>query len=239
MTRRTLVGAALGFALLGAGPGWSDAAATDVNIVTGIDISDSVAAADMRQQAFALAAALRAPDFLAAVRRGRNGRVGVAVFAWHCQQFEILPWTTIGSAAEADAAARVIETRLPVDLDLEARRASVRFIGRLTDLSRAIDHAAELIAAADPGGRAVVNIIGNGADNMGEDAAPARARLVEAGATVNGVVFGAEPAVADYYRSEVAGGAGAFVIAAERVDDLSEVMHRKLLFDLVAALGGP
>jgi hypothetical protein len=42
-----------------------------------------------------------------------------------------------------------------------------------------------------------------------------------------------------YYRESVIGGAGAFVIAADRVGDLSEVMHRKLLLDLVAALGGP
>jgi hypothetical protein len=236
MTRRTLAGAVLGLALLGAAPGRSEGMVTDVNIVTGVDVSDSVTPADMRAQVAALAAALSAPDFLAAVRRGRNGKVGVAVFAWYHHQYEILPWMEIGSPAEADAAARIIRSRVPVDLDREARKASAHFIGRLTDVSRAMDHARALVEETGTSGRAVVNIIGNGTDNMGEPASAARARLLDAGATVNGVVFGGAPAVAEYYRQEVAGGAGAFVIAADGAD-LSEVMRRKLLLDLVAALG--
>jgi hypothetical protein len=73
---------------------------------------------------------------------------------------------------------------------------------------------------------------------MGEPAAPARARLLAAGATVNGVVFGGDPKLADYFGRDVAGGAGSFVIAAGSADSLAEVMHRKLLQDLVAGLGG-
>jgi hypothetical protein len=138
----------------------------------------------------------------------------------------------IGSPAEAAAAARVIETRIPVNVDREARSASVRFIGRLTDLSRALDHAATLEPPTD-GGRLIVNIIGNGADNIGEPAAPARDRLLAGGATANGVVFDADPAVAGYFRREVAGGSGAFVVVAG-AENLAEVMHRKLLQDLVA-----
>ena len=79
-----------------------------------------------------------------------------------------------------------------------------------------------------------MNIVGNGADNMGEPAAPARDRLLATGATVNGVVLGGDPDVADYYRRNVAGGAGSFVIATTAADTLIEVMHRKLLLDLVA-----
>jgi hypothetical protein len=232
MACRALLGAVLALALLGAGPGGADAPATDASIVTGLDISDSVAATDARAQLAALAAAVRAPDFLAAIRRGRAGRIGMAVFAWHHYRFEILHWTVIGSPAEAAAAARVIETRIPVNVDREARSASIRFIGRLTDLSRALDHAATLEPPTD-GGRLIVNIIGNGADNIGEPAAPARDRLLAGGATVNGVVFDADSAVAGYFRREVAGGSGAFVVVASE-ENFAEVMHRKLLQDLVA-----
>jgi hypothetical protein len=55
---------------------------------------------------------------------------------------------------------------------------------------------------------------------------------------VNGVVFGGDPKLADYFSRDVAGGAGSFVIAAGSADSLAEVMHRKLLQDLVAGLGG-
>ena len=73
---------------------------------------------------------------------------------------------------------------------------------------------------------------------MGEPAAPARERLLAAGATVNGVVLGGDATVVDYYRSDVAGGAGSFVIAASGAEGLAEAMRRKLVMDLVAALDG-
>jgi hypothetical protein len=234
---RRILAALFGLSLL-AGPAASRAQAidTDANIVTAIDISESVASADMRAEVAALADALRSPELMAAVRRGRAGRIGFAVFAWHLQQYEILPWTTVGSREDAEAAARALESNVPVNVHAQAYRSTSHFIGRLTDLSRAIDHARDLATAADPGAPVVVNIIGNGADNVGEPAAPARARLLETGATVNAVVTGDEPGLAEYFRQNVAGGAGAFVIAASGAEALPELMRRKLLRDLVAAL---
>lgn len=240
MTRHVLVAAARALALVAAAPGQSADLPTDANIVTGIDISDSVQPAEVRAQLGALGDALRAPDFLAAVRRGPNGRIAVAVFLWHHDRFEVLPWTVIGSPAEAEVAARLIETRVPLNVDREAPRPRVRLIGRLTDLSGALDHAGSLLAEAEAlGGSGIVNILGNGRDNMGEAAAPARARLLGSAAAVNGVVFGGDPEVIDYYRREAVGGAGAFVIAASGEESLSEVMHRKLLHDLVAVIAVP
>lgn len=160
MLRRTIVGAALALAVLAACPFASagdSADATDANIVTALDISDSVATADARAQIAALAAAVRAPEFLEAVGRGATGRVALSVFVWHHYRYEVLPWTVIASHADAEAAAREIETRIPVNVDHEARMTAVPFIGRLTDISLALDHAAKLLAdmrtASGPGGR--------------------------------------------------------------------------------------
>ena len=242
MTRHILAGLLFVSALAVPGAGGAVDLAADASIVTAIDISDSVPAAETRAGLAALAAAMRAPEFLAAIGRGQAGRIRFAVFAWHQRQVEILPWTAIGTPEEAEAAARVVEARMAVDVDAEARRAGGDYIGRLTDLSRAIDHAGDLAAgdlATDRGaGRVILNVIGNGADNMGEPAAPARERLLAAGATVNGVVLGGDAAVVDYYRSDVAGGAGSFVIAASGAEGLAEAMRRKLVMDLVAALDG-
>jgi hypothetical protein len=114
--------------------------------------------------------------------------------------------------------------------------AGIRHVGRLTDLSRAIDHAAALLADSPfDAGRAVVNIVGNGADNLGEPAAAARDRLLASGATVNGVVLNGEPEVLDYFLAEVIGGPGAFVMVAEGTGPFDELMRRKLLGDLMAA----
>lgn len=239
MLRRTIVGAALAVAVLAAYPFASvgdSADATDANIVTAVDISDSVAAADARAQIAALAAAVRAPEFLEAVGRGATGRVALTVFVWHHYRYEVLPWTVIASHADAEAAAREIETRIPVNVDHEARMTAVPFIGRLTDISRALDHAAKLLAdMRTASGRGVVNVLGNGRDNIGEPAGPARRRLLDTGATVNGVVLDAETEVAEYYRAEVAGGPGAFVMTLDRPEPLVEAMLLKLLQDLVVA----
>lgn len=210
-------------------------AAYDASIVTAIDISESIRPDDTRAELAALAAAIRSPEFLAATRRGAHGRIHFAMFAWHSGPIDFLPWTAIGSPAEAEATARLVEARIPVDVEGEARGRTRWYAGRLTDISRALDHAGALagIGSAAP---LIVNVIGNGADNVGEPAMAARDRLLAAGATVNGVVVGGTREDADYYRREVAGGPGSFVVLAELPGALLDVMRRKLVLDLVACL---
>jgi hypothetical protein len=123
-----------------------------------------------------------------------------------------------------------------VNLDEEARVGTPHFIGRLTDLSAALDHAGELLETAPfRAGRTVVNVIANGSDNMGAQAAPARDRLLAAGATVNGVALGSDPELLAYFRAEVAGGSDAFVMPAPVAGDLAGMLRLKFLRDLVAA----
>jgi hypothetical protein len=189
----------------------------------------------MRLQLAGLAAAIRAPEVLAAIRAGGSGRIGFALFAWHDRQFEVVPWTLVASERDAQAVARAIQARMAVSVEEEARLGVRFYSGRLTDLSRAIDHAAELLAAAPfTPGRSVVNIIGNGRDNLGEAPAAARDRLLATGATVNGVALGIDAALLDYFRSEVIGGSASFVLSAETEDALIDVMKIKFLRDLIA-----
>jgi hypothetical protein len=236
MLRRPSFRLCLAAALLFGRAGLAGEIVTDANLVTGLDISYSVDSAAMQRQLESMARAVRSPELLAAIRRGPNGRIGFAAFVWHQRQFEVVPWTVIASERDAEGVALALEARIVVNAELEAYRSKS---GRLTDLSRAIDHAGALLAAAPAGGRWVVNIIGNGADNMGEAAAPARDRLLDAGATVNGVVFGSDPAAPDYFRQQVVGGTGAFLIAADGSAAALEVMRRKFLKDLVAGAPRP
>ena len=190
--------------------------AVDASIVTAIDISESIPPNDTRAELRALAAAVRSPEFLAAARRGPHGRVRFATFAWHNGPIDFLPWTVIGSAVEAEAAARLLEARIPIDVQTEARSLTRWYIGRLTDISRALDHAGSL-AAAEGDSPLIVNVIGSGADNVGEPPASARDRLLARGATVNGVVVGGVREDVDYYHSEVVGGPGSFVMVADGI----------------------
>jgi hypothetical protein len=217
---------------------------TDANIVTGIDMSDSVGSASRRLQLEGLAAAIRAPETLAAIRRGMRGQVGFMVFAWHRNQYVVVPWQVIGSAEDAEAAAALIVARLAVNPDAEERAHVSYFAGRPTDLSAAIDYAGSALDAAPfAAGREVVNIIGNGTDNVGRDPEGARDALVFRGATVNGVVLDGDPDVLAHYGGSVVGGPGAFLLAADAEGHLGEMLRRKFLQDLMVAAtadeGGP
>ena len=81
----------------------------DVNIVTAIDGSDSVSGHEMWLSLGGLAAALRTPEVLAAIRAGRTGRVGFAVFVWHTERMPVVPWTVIASAEDIEAVADALE----------------------------------------------------------------------------------------------------------------------------------
>ena len=234
-----------GLALACDGAVQADEIVTDANIVTGLDISDSITLDDLHLEIMGMAEAIRSPQILEAIRSGPHGRIGFAVFAWHYNQFPVaVSWTLIASADDADAVSRAIEARLKIDVEAEARKAEEfrvgrlsTYIGRLTDLSQAIDHAGAMLAAAPYAtDRAVINIVGDGEDNVGEDAELARDRVVKTGAIVNGVVIGNDLGMVDYYRNHAIGGRGAFVMSVNRSQSMIEAMQRKFMYDI--AMGG-
>lgn len=232
MKRYTAV-LALGMALIS--PAVSADTMTDANIVTGLDISYSIGAGEMQQELAGLAQAIRDPRLMTVIRAGRHGRIGFAVFAWHHGQFPaVVPWMIIASPLDAERAARAIEARQLVDAELESRKIEW-YIGRLTDLSQAIEYAdAMLLTAPYAASRVVINIVGNGDDNVGEDAGPARDRFVGRGGTINGLVLADDPAMIQYYGQQVVGGRSAFVMSVGRDGAIADAFVRKFIGDIVA-----
>jgi Ca-activated chloride channel homolog len=226
---------AFGVALVVSQPALS-ADLTDANIVTGLDISNSIDPDEMRHELVGLAQAIRDPRVMTAIKAGKRGRIGFAVFAWHHGQFPVVvPWMIIASPQDAEIAARAIEARQLVDLELEGRAQVEWYIGRLTDISQAIEYAdAMLLTASYAGNRAVVNIVGNGEDNVGEDSAAARDRFVARGGTINGLVLGQDAAMIAYYRDQVIGGRASFVMSIDRNSAMADAFVRKFLGDIVA-----
>jgi Ca-activated chloride channel homolog len=224
----------LGLAL--AGPAVSADTQTDANIVTGLDISNSIDPDQIQLELAGLAQAIRDPRVMTAIKAGKHGRIGFAVFAWHHGQFpSVVPWMTIASPRDAEISARAIEARQLVDLELEGRAQVEWYIGRLTDLSQAIAYAdAMLLTAPYTGDRAVINIVGNGTDNVGEDPVQARDRVVARGGTINGLVLGDDPEMIAYYRDRVIGGRASFVISVSRDSTMTDAFVRKFIADIVA-----
>lgn len=224
----------LGLAL--AGPAASAETMTDASIVTGLDISDSISPEEIALELAGLARAIRDPRVMTAIKAGGRGRIGFAVFAWHHGQFPpVVPWMTIGSPQDAELAARAVEARMLVNISVESREHGEWYIGRLTNLSAAIDHADRMLLNAPfRGARDVINIVGNGDDNVGEDAGPSRDRFVGRGGTINGLVLAEDAEMVAYYREQVIGGRASFVMSVGRDGDVADAFVRKFIGDIVA-----
>jgi len=212
----------------------SDDTTTDVNIVTALDISESIDAAGMRIMIEGMAQAIAAPEVLSAIRNGRHHQIGFAVFAWHQGMYpEIVSWSLIGTESDTEIAASRIMKRLNVDVELEARTTKGSSGGRMTDLSGAIDHASTMLLEAPYAtDRKVINIVGNGRDNFGVEPADSRDAALARGVTINGAVLGADRSLYHYYRLEVIGGRDAFVLSADNPTKIAEMLVRKFRLDI-------
>jgi hypothetical protein len=122
-----------------------------------------------------------------------------------------------------------------------AVRATKRGSGGLTAIGPAL-----LAAAAafdhmpEPASRRVIDISGDGMANFGLPPAVARDRIVAAGITINGLaIVTEEPWLEAYYRSNVIGGPGAFVVAARDFRSFADAMLRKLVQEVANAAPNP
>lgn len=229
--RRLLAILLFGCFLFAGRDGLADGVWTDANIVTGVDLSGSIEARDAQVQIDGISMALRSPQVISAIQRGNHGRVGIAVFVWADGNYPVLAsWRLLGSPEEALAVSTEIADGLRAFVGSDAHVK----LGALTDLSGAIDYGSEMLRAAPfATNHRIINIIGNGIDNVTEGARPARDRVVAQGITVNGVTLGRDRTIYDYFKREVIGGANAFVLPANDPEHLVEVLARKFMTEIV------
>jgi len=230
---------AFAYALLAGGSGGAAETATDVNVVTGLDFSHSISLEEHWIVQEGLAEALLSSEIVDAIQGGRHGRIGFALFGWHVTTIPLLPWMVIGSAGDAKLAAARIRGAIVQQIAVEAtlRRVEKRF-GRPTDVSHALSAASGMLLAAPyRTTRSVINIIGNGTDNVNEDAQPARNAALALGFTINGVVLGNDPHLIGYFEQNVIGGPGSFVMHVQETQLMARTLKQKLLKDLV--IGAP
>jgi hypothetical protein len=105
-----------------------------------------------------------------------------------------------------------------------------------TSISGALDYAARLFADSGLGGeRRVLDVSGDGANNIGRPAADARDAVVAAGIVINGLpILALEPDLERYYRDNVIGGPGAFVLAVDSFDHFGAAILNKLISEIAA-----
>ena len=220
---------------------------TDVNLITAIDVSGSISRRDEWLQLTGLARAVVHPDFLNLLRQGYFGRVGFVVYTWSSDsRYEVIvPWTTIASVEDAKRVSEALAAAPRIDRsgyessqdDGAIRSFPIPFADARTDISMAIEFGTSLAANAPlTATHTVINICSDGTDNAGAQPLQARARALDAGYTINGVVFGNRRDVPGFFENFVAGGPGAFVMVIDDTDDMRHSLERKFLRDLIAAL---
>jgi Protein of unknown function (DUF1194) len=221
---------------------------TDANVVTAIDVSDSIGRYEEWLEQTGLVRGLVHPGFLRAATAGPHRRIGFAAFTWSSDgKFDLLvPWTIIGSAEEAARISAALASITLIDRshygggDREDAREDENDVvrpERLTDISAAIDFASLLLASVPYAtSRSVMNICGNGTDNVDDGTVLARHRALARGFTINGLVLGRKPEVTQYFRSSVIGGPGSFVMELSDPNDAGEIMMKKFSRDLVSSL---
>jgi hypothetical protein len=209
--------------VLAAAPARADGE-VDLLLVLAIDASGSISEEEFRLQRDGCAEALTHEPILAAIRSGPMGAIGIAMVEWGAPggAATVVDWHRVSDAASGGAAA-------------EAFRAAPRSRQSWNAIGDAIDHAARLIAAAPfRSDRRVIDISGDAPDMRGiRPAVVARDDAVAAGITINALaILGGAPGLAERFSTDVIGGPGAFVMAAEGRADFARAMRAKLVREI-------
>jgi len=209
-----------------------DALAVDVKLVLAVDISLSMDEKEFALQRAGYVEALRHPDFIQAVRAGNTGRVALAYFEWAgtVRDDAVIDWQIIDGAESANSFAHKV-----------AARPFRSFRG--TSISTALAFGARLFdQTAFEGERSVIDVSGDGPNNIGPPVTATRDAAIAKGIVINGLPILISPSptfshLDQYYDQCVTGGPGSFVLPIHAVAEFSTAIRRKLILE-VSGIGG-
>jgi hypothetical protein len=195
-------------------------------LVLAIDVSASVTADSYVLQRHGIARAFENPRLVDAISAVPGG-IEVLVLEWSDpDQIEVtVGWQRVGDVDSAVAFAAAV-------------RSTKRSSNGLTAIGPALLAAAAAFdSLPEPAGRRIIDISGDGMANFGLPPKAARDRIVAAGISINGLAILTEEAwLEGYYRSNVIGGPGAFVVVSQDFGSFAEAMLRKLVQEVADTL---
>ncbi|MFY0614655.1 MAG: DUF1194 domain-containing protein [Hyphomicrobiaceae bacterium] len=202
--------------------------AVDLVLVLALDVSSSVDAQEFAIQKAGLVEAFRHAAVAAAIRRGRYQRIAVTAVQWagYDQQQIMVPWMVVGDQAAA--------LRFATQLAAMPRA----YPDGATHVSGIIAFSTKLaLAAPFTVVRRVIDISGDGIDNVKGSPRQARDAAIGQGMTINGLAIANEtPDLVDYYRANVIGGPSAFVLAVRDYQAYPRAILRKLVREIETRL---
>ena len=207
----------------------------DLLLVLASDVSRSIDQPKFQLQREGYAAAIADKRVLEAITGGRNRRIAVAFVEWSgvSSQKVLIDWTVIdGPDAAKKFGDQLVE--LP------------RSFAERTSIAGGIDFAMGVLKNAPyEAPRRTIDVSGDGTNNSGRDVTLARDEAVGQGVTINGLVILSDRpmawnpehtnppgGLANYYRNNVIGGPGAFVIVAEDFNSFGQAIVKKLIAEI-------
>jgi hypothetical protein len=227
--------AGFGLLLLLAGAGPARAENVDVQVILTADVSRSIDDDEFELQRKGYAAALADPRVLAAIRKGANKAIAVCFIEWSGTEDQkvVVDWKRLADEEDAGSIAAAI---------LAPPRS---FTGR-TSIGAAIDFAVARFAAAKwQASRRVIDVSGDGTSNSGRPVTAARDDAAKKGVTINGLaIINNRPdmlysshthppgGLPDYYKKNVIGGPGAFLMVVTDYNSFADAMTKKLVKEI-------
>lgn len=207
----------------------------DLTLVLVTDVSRSVDDAEFKLEKEGYVTAITSRQVIDAIKSGSIGAIAVAYveFASSFEVRTVLDWSVIRDQSSAQ------------DFADKLAAAPRSFWGR-TAISSGIDRAVQLLAESGfEAPRRIIDVCGDGTNNAGRDVTEARDDAVRAGITINGLAIINDHPVSwtyahvqppgglpNYYRENVTGGPGSFVLEVHDFHTFGEAMTRKLVTEI-------
>lgn len=224
--------------ILGLAPAARAAEPVDLLLVLAADVSRSVDSEKFKLQREGYAAAISNKRVLEAISAGRNRRIAVLFLEWSGfgNQKVVIDWTPIdGPKAAQEFGDRLLE--------------SPRSFADRTSISGGLDFAvAQFARSPFKAERHTIDVSGDGTNNAGRDITLSRDDALALGITINGLVILSERplawnpehtnppgGLANYYRVNVTGGPGSFVIEAKDFGSFGEAIVKKMIAEIADA----
>jgi hypothetical protein len=234
--RSVLMGAVLTVTLCLGAPA-ARAETVDLALVLAADVSRSIDDDEFKLQRQGYAAAVTDQRVLSAIAAGQYGAIAICFVEWSGpdEQQVVADWTVIRDGESAASFATTL---------IDAPRS---FVGR-TSISAAVDFSrAYFTKSGVTYERRVIDVSGDGTNNSGRPLLDARDEAVAAGITINGLaIINQKPnpgyfahtqppeGLPEYYRQNVTGGPGSFLLVVQDFSTFGEAMTQKLISEIAA-----
>src|SRR3954468_1868522 len=207
----------------------------DLLLVLASDVSRSVDTRKFGLHGRGHAAASPKPRVIEAIKSGPHGRIAICFLEWSgaTSQKLVIDWTIVSDFASA---------RRIGDQMLELPRS---FADR-TSISAGLEFSmAQLNNAPFEAPRRTIDVSGDGANNSGRDINSVRDEVLAKGVTINGLVILSDTPLPwnpehtnppggldNYYRNNVTGGPGSFVMVAENHNSFGQAIVKKMIAEI-------